>query len=499
MEMKFQHKITKLVTPSESKALDDYSIREWKMDPIALMGSAATSIFQTYREVFKDRKIICVCGSGNNGGDGLALALLFHQLDFETIVFLKEGNHSKEFLYYLHLVKRSGIPILDSKEFQYHIEKYANTNPIIIDAIIGIGYKPPLSEEIDVLINSINSFRMSNPLAEVLSIDTPSGYCTEINTGYVVSDTLAEIGVLKSTNEFLKHTLKDYSFHPIGFPVKEYFSISLNQDIYYKLNPYSSKEIQFFSKRNFHSHKYSNGSACFIGGSEGMGGAILSACNAFHKMGGGISKIYSASEKVVQSIFIKDTSYMAMQFSTDSFTDPFFKKSIVAVIGPGLDKKDSHFDINSLLLSNKHFIIDAGGLELVKQTELHEKFILTPHPGEFTKLIDASHTTMGELVEQVRQYCLSCKVHLVYRSFITIVGTPDGSIYVWNYPNPNLAVMGTGDIFAGVLAYFIAKKYTTLLSISLTLSTLHLSKNMNGSYPSASDILNFVTEELHEK
>ncbi|MCB1158903.1 MAG: NAD(P)H-hydrate dehydratase, partial [Leptospiraceae bacterium] len=218
---------------------------------------------------------------------------------------------------------------------------------------------------------------------------------------------------------------------------------------------------------------------------------------AFHGLGGGISKIFSPSKDCINSILKKDESLMPDLLTEESIQDAFLHKCDVIAIGPGLKPDEQKLNVQSLISMNKRIIIDSGGLESVKQISLNENVILTPHPGEFKRLIDATHSTTMDLLEQIRQYCLSCNVNLIYRGSFTILCNPRGDLYIWNYPNPKLAVMGTGDVFVGILSYFAAKKDSILDAFHLTMSAMEISRMMKGTYPSATEINTFINEVIH--
>ncbi|MCE9499820.1 MAG: NAD(P)H-hydrate epimerase, partial [Leptospira sp.] len=222
--MEVAEKISFLFTDPESRALDKFAIHEKKIPSNLLMGFAAISIFDKYREMFRGKKIIIVCGTGNNGGDGLAISWFLYSSGESVSVFQKEGKYSEETEFYRSLLSNSGIRIESINFLDEYLRNCNNDPAVIVDCLLGTGFKPPLTGSYSEIIESINSFRKSNPLSEILSVDAASGFYPgpdSVSTG-IRPDILAEIGTEKYNSIFISDPDIKKSVHEIGFPVKEF-------------------------------------------------------------------------------------------------------------------------------------------------------------------------------------------------------------------------------------------------------------------------------------
>ncbi|MCB1191828.1 MAG: bifunctional ADP-dependent NAD(P)H-hydrate dehydratase/NAD(P)H-hydrate epimerase [Leptospiraceae bacterium] len=484
--------IIKTYSDSESKKLDEYTIHQFGIEGKTLMGLASVSIFQEYSSLWKDYEIIILCGSGNNGGDGLALGYFLFQSGFEIKIFRKSGQHSEEYTFYLRLLQKSNCEISNLDEASDYILSCKYGTFLIVDAMLGIGFKPPLNDYYTNLVNTINTFRKMNPNSRILSIDCASGFFPCSNIHYIKPDFLAEVGVVKTNSIYYRYELSHYSFHPIGFPVKEFENLNSEIGGHSCFVPSSWGEIQKITKRESDSHKYTNGSATFIGGSNGMSGAIMISQNAFHVLGGGISKVFTPSRTTLEILLKTDPSMMATDLNKDTVADSFLRKSDVIVIGPGLNPIDLNFPLS--YRKEQFVIIDAGSLESVKNKKLNQNFLLTPHIGEFTKLIDAKHKHIFDYIPYLKNYCIQNQVNVLLKSHISIFGDTTGKVYYWAYPNPRLAVMGSGDLLVGILAFFISRTKDWITSVNYSLSVLKQTENMEALYPTVNDIKNYIKE-----
>ncbi|MCX7999807.1 MAG: bifunctional ADP-dependent (S)-NAD(P)H-hydrate dehydratase/NAD(P)H-hydrate epimerase, partial [Leptospiraceae bacterium] len=261
-----------LFTNQDSKDLDNFTIQEIGITGEVLMGMAAESIFTYYRSKVKKKEIIILAGKGNNGGDGIALGFLFFCLGKEVKIFFQTGKHSKEYEFYLTKIKALNVPNFELESF---LDLELNWDDIfLIDCLLGTGFKPPLSELYSKIIEKVNQAKENFSKFKILSVDALSGFSLLDSKTFLKAHFLAEIGVKKIENLYAKHYCEDYSFHPISFPIQKFIQ-KRNPVQNFLLKRLSKKEIRKVVQRKFDSHKYSNGYAVFLGGSEGMSGAIL--------------------------------------------------------------------------------------------------------------------------------------------------------------------------------------------------------------------------------
>lgn len=479
-----------LFTNLESKNLDNFTINQIKISGEILMGMAAESIFTSYKNKVKEREILILCGKGNNGGDGIALGLLFFCLGKNVKIFFQEGEHSKEYNFYLEKIMSLNVPKFNLEEFLNYSTKWENV--FLIDCLLGTGFNPPLSELYKSLIEKVNQVKQEFPNLRILSVDAISGFSLLDAQTFLKADFLAEIGVKKIENVYAKHNVKRYTFHPIAFPIQKF--IDKNPIHNFILKKISKKQLKLISQRKFDAHKYSNGFAVLIGGSEGMSGAILLAQRAFHASGGGFSKVYTPSERTIQIGLRKNPSFMYEKLTENFLQDSVWNKVTSVIFGPGLKSEDLNFPVDLLLKKEKYFIIDAGALGLVKQMRLNEKVLLTPHRGEFQNLIEKKPSTEKEWLDELKTYATRFHCNVLLKGHVSILALPNEELHFFSYSNPRLSVMGTGDLLSGILGYSLYKLDSILKGVQFALSFLHLSKKMKNNFPSATEILKYLED-----
>ncbi len=494
MEINFNIDSNEILTDFHgSKQLDLYTIQEMQIEGKVLMGMAATSIFERYKGKCKGKKILLFCGSGNNGGDGFAIAHLFFNHGEDVTIFYKSGNHTMEYQFYKELCVKSEIPMYPFEEFRNKKHLYLQMKTIVIDCILGIGFKTPIQSEIQKIFLEINEFKSNCIRCKILSVDTISGY--EIGKDLPLhTDWLAEVGVKKMENQFASISIKKITFHPIGFPVSKFFPKRSDLIRYYNLPKISISKIRKFLHRKKDSHKFTNGVCGFIGGSDSMNGAILLSLSAFHVLGGGYSKLFTSSATKNLALQM-NPSFLAVDFSVLSSEDPFWKKTNAIVMGPGLKVEDLPKDIEFLWKLDKWIVLDAGGLELAKTHKLNEKVLLTPHRGEFLRFLSNTPNTESEVIEELKKLSKNWNTNILLKGPISILATPQET-YIFNSPNSNLSTMGTGDLLSGMIGFFLAKTNQLVLALTLALNVLHMTKEKNDLRLTAYEILKWIQRRI---
>ncbi|GBF49297.1 YjeF family N-terminal domain protein [Leptospira ryugenii] len=485
-----------LYSSEESKAIETYTKEKLQFSGQTLMGMAAISIFHANEELFETADEIWIfAGTGGNGGDGYALANILFEEGHSVRIFSFGDPKPAESIYYKNLCVQKGISIFPIQEF-LHISRTAKEETILgIDAILGIGLRGPLREDWKDYFVAINS---SDVFFHMVSLDTASGYTGQIDPleRFIFADTIEEIGTRKWNNIGYTNdgSLVPRFYQSIGFPLRSMGEAVLLPKRFYweksEIDPILSK-----LKRKVTSHKYKSGAAIFMGGSSGYEGAILLSHSAFHTLGGGISKIYTSSPLLKESSLQEDPSRM-IEVGDLLDSDPMFAKVQTFVIGPGLLSQPP--SLSSIVFPDTcQIILDAGAIPSHPgQLPKGGNTILTPHVGEFQKLVGRICNDLDEVYTAGMDYCLNNKVNILYKSYFNIYFRKDGNCYVWESPNEKLASMGTGDVLTGVLARFLSLGWSDLESVYASLQLLDLTREMEESYPSAFQILQFLGERV---
>lgn len=482
----------------ESRMLDSYSMEKKGIPGKILMGMAGASVWQRIRKITKGYKIIIFSGSGNNGGDGFVLAHLAAEEGRDVSLFFKEGKTgSEECLFYRNLALSNpdihSFPITESLERpEFRGEKTA-----VLDCILGTGFRNPLSIELLDLFTRIGRLKKQVRKMKVIGIDTSSGFDGGRNFP-LPPDIICEIGVKKLENIYASVLCRKIFFIPIGFPVKEFVSENTEKKKIFEGNFLKKKEILKISRRKNDSDKYKNGAASFIGGSAEMEGAVFLSEKAFRAMGGGISKIFSPACSGDWIHFHPNLMFSGI--SEKMTEDSFFIKSKAAVIGPGLKAEDfplSKINIKSLIdNSEKFFVLDAGSADIFRNERLNSRCIFTPHLGELQRLADRkfdSHMQASLFLPELSEK-LNCPVLL--KGAVSVYCSAERELHYFNSPNPRLAAMGTGDIFSGLLAFFLSRTGDMNFSVQASVSVFRQTEKIRKKSTDASDILKFIEENF---
>ncbi|PJZ85834.1 NAD(P)H-hydrate epimerase [Leptospira harrisiae] len=489
-----------LFTNKESKALDSLAAKELGFSEETLMGMAALSVFHANEDLWKTAESIWIlCGTGGNGGDGYALAHTLHQEGYHVKCFATSPNKSEAGKFYESLVLKTLGMIGTVEDFYREWEEAEEDSVLLVDALLGTGFLGDLSEELVELIETIND---SDVFFYRLSLDSPSGWNPYVlgdqakTNVFVYADSIEELGTRKWENIgfiYEKDSIIPRYYESIGFPIRTHLNNdNFSNRFYLEPDPESATSV---IKRKNKDHKYSAGSAIFFGGEQGMEGAILLSEEAFSRLGGGISKIFSPSSKITSLILKDDLSKMA---KTSSFLeiseDPFFTKTKTIVVGPGLTTYPKDLE-GWNLPEGKKMILDAGAIpDFGTKLPKGKNILLTPHVGELNRMTGKTHNSVQTAYDTLIEFCPQNNVYVLLKSFVSLLVCPDGSSYVWESPNPKLATMGTGDLLSGILARYLSLDFEIPESVQLALSFLDHSKQLEEPYPSAHQILKSLVE-----
>jgi NAD(P)H-hydrate epimerase len=224
-------------------------------------------------------------------------------------------------------------------------------------------------------------------------------------------------------------------------------------------------------KRKPNSHKGTYGHAVIIGGAVGKSGAVIMASKACLKAGAGLVTAV-IPEKINFSFEANFLEAMSFPTGKDYLTIDcveetleFIDDKTVLAIGPGIGRnKETAKFINKLLKStDKKTVIDADGINALKTDtlkKLKNRAVLTPHLGEFARLLNISiEDVKKDRLELLKKFSVEFQVFTVLKSADTLIGTPDGKIFICNFGNPSLAKGGSGDCLTGLITGFLSQGY----------------------------------------
>ncbi len=430
---------------------------------LTLMENAGRTAFRYIYEHYdiKDMTVAVMCGSGGNGGDGFTVARHLKQNGAKPSVILCGATPSSEpaaTMYRRAVVE--GVPIVDLIFEQEKIAKLISDSALIVDAVYGIGFHAPLSDELSELFERVN-----NSNAGVVSLDVPSGVDSDTGGGdenAVRADvTIGFIGtktahVLKSSRKWCGRVV----LVDIGIPREAYSGIK------YDTFENSVETVsRLLEPKPEICHKGDMGRLVIAAGSESYRGAAVLCTLGALRAGAGLVELASV-EPVITTVLNRlpeatmlDLTENRAQYGVD------VERADAVVIGPGLSKSHlaSALVEATVKSAKKTVVIDADGLNLLSErieliTEGNaESYILTPHIGEFSRL--SGETTENILADRVgiaRNFALKNKCILVLKSENTVIAAPDGDVYVNTNGNSGLAKGGSGDLLSGMIGGFAA-------------------------------------------
>ena len=462
----------KIISPKQTQQLDAFTIENKPISSIDLMEWAAQAFtnWLTAKYTPSEKKIKIVCGLGNNGGDGLAIArqLINLNYDIEVFVLKYSDKTSNDFQINLNRLQDVlSIQFINNQTFKINfIEK-----DLIIDAILGSG----LSRPTEGLIKNI-ILQMNESKAPIISVDIASGL-------FAASPNSPQDIIVKP------HITATFQMPKLAFMLPqntefvgdfEILDIGLNQTFIDRIDTpyfYTNDVRNLIKKRPKFSHKGTFGHALFVGGMQGMMGASVLASRACMRSGVGklTAHIPRCGTEIMQISLPEALIWEAFDkaFIDTEFWSPETLKMFSAIgIGPALG-----VDGKTLISLEKLFevcentkipmVLDADvfnnlatnkGRAVIKK--IPKNSVLTPHPKEFQKLIDKSWKDDFEKLIFLSQFAVNHEVIICLKGANTAIAFPDGTIHFNSTGNSGMAKAGTGDVLTGIILALLAQGYS---------------------------------------
>ena len=400
-------------------------------------------------------RIILFCGYGNNGADGLSLALKLNQLDKEVLVIINQRHGSKAYEYYLNKIELENISIIELN--QGNIEEIIhimNNYDLLIDAIFGFGLNRPIDGLNKIIVQTINQ----NYIGTIISLDIPSG----MQCDYFEIDHPMICGAKTITFS----ALKDAFLHPESkmFTGEVFVEILDVESIYNEIHcpelilGHQIKSLLKPKKYNGYKNQYGH-PLLIVGSNNYVGAAILSSSATMHS-GCGLVSVYSTSEVNRQVVQTQPEVITILRQQTISKT---LLNHQVILIGSGLGLNDDSKQMLQYLLLNYTgvLVIDGDAITILSKhldwlLQTHAKIILTPHLGEFKRLVGIIE--IDNLAGQLQKFCAKYNLISMIKGPNTYIS--DGKkIYRNTSGNKAMAVAGMGDVLAGMVTSYVAQGY----------------------------------------
>jgi len=456
-----------------TKKIDSFAINELKIPSIVLMENAAISFVKHIDE--NENNFLIICGKGNNGGDGYAIARqLFSKGKNVKIFCISNENMSNDCMINYKICKNMGIKIFYKIE---ELDKLLFNCNVVIEGIFGTGLNSEIKGIYREIIEKINT--ASNNKA-IYSIDIPSGINGD--TGEIMGISVkADITISFVTYKkgFLNPKVKDF----LGKVIIE--NIGLNETNInhlvkeYYLTPDMVKS--FHIKRNEDSHKGNFGKVLIFAGSSGFYGAGNIVAKSCVRTGAGLTTVITDKNNFSLNMFVPEAMSFPINFENVEVNFEKLENEIsnsdVIAIGPGIGKSQQAFSIFEKLINSEKnnkgntikLVLDADALNLLAENrELFEKIrnrsVLTPHLVEFSRLTGFSPEVINKnKFEIAKEFSKKYGIILLLKGKNTII-TNGEDLFANSTGNSHMANGGMGDCLTGIICSLAGQKYDLMKS-----------------------------------
>ncbi|MDI3472862.1 MAG: ADP-dependent NAD(P)H-hydrate dehydratase / NAD(P)H-hydrate epimerase [Thermotogaceae bacterium] len=464
----------KVVTSEQMREIDRRTIEEFYIDGRVLMERAGISVVLALEEEFEDIKnlrFLVFCGAGNNGGDGFVVArtLLDYTDDVKVILVGNAEKMSQETLSNYLAAKKIGVEIIEikSEDDLRIVEKELKDVDVVIDSMLGIGLSGALRGNIPQLVELINSHGKY-----VVAVDVPTGidsdngkiYNTAIKADLTITFGLPKLGLFIHPARGYVGRLKIAS---IGIPFSLRNSETIKREL---ITKNTVKKLLPF--RPSWGHKGTFGKVLIVSGSKKYTGApVLVSLGALRS---GCGLVYTAVPEPYNTVVTgRVPEAVCLPVKTKA---GFFDESSVSqilqiadkvdsvVIGPGMSTESETLEFFRILLEKlreKLVVLDADALNIISKDKSILKdlpnAVLTPHLGEFSRLIGKNISEINErIVDEAEGFASENAVVLVLKGSTTII--TDGKRTFLNVTgNTGLSKGGSGDVLSGMIGSFMAQ------------------------------------------
>ncbi len=465
--------MNKILSAEQIKTCDSNTINMHGIPSLVLMERAAISlVISTLSHYPNANTIYIICGPGNNGGDGVAVARLLYlkQKNVQCVILGDSSKYSEQLNTEINIAKSYDVPIL----YDIYSIDFSSAD-LIIDAMFGIGLTRGLENEFAHAASLIN--KCGSP---ILSIDMPSGYHTD--TGKLLGD----IGIhadITITFAYMKKglVLGDCKASAGQVYVADVGIYTDNQEIY--ANIADDEILSFIKPRPTDANKGTCGKLLIIAGSEEIYGACYLAAKSALTTGTGLVKVFTHKNNISN---LQKNLPEAMYLGYDSFDAEGLLSSMnwadVILIGPGLGTGELSSKILTTILNqaNCPVVFDADGLNLLAEDTNRLKeicnrcpVILTPHLKEMERLTGTPVTTIKYNIEDTAcSFAKEYNCTIILKDATTIVASPYKTTYIIS-GNESLATPGSGDVLAGIVASLIAQAPDNYDNMAIAATHLH--------------------------
>ncbi|MEO1052664.1 MAG: NAD(P)H-hydrate dehydratase [Bacteroidota bacterium] len=454
----------KMLDAEQTRKADAYTIEHEPIASIDLMERASVAFTNWFVRNFNPQQTVAIfCGTGNNGGDGLAVARLLLERQYQVNVFVVSTSGRSSADFDTNRSRLKGLTQIHEIRDVSDWQGVLNAG-IVIDALFGSGLARPITGLYADVIHKLNqsdATRVSVDIASGLYVDHHTDAGAIFEPHYTVSFQIPKLSCLLPQND---RYVGDWYVVDIG----------LNQSfIEQQDTPYIWLDMAMIrrlflprSPRARHSHKGTYGKAIIMAGSMGKMGAAALCAKAALRTGLGLLTLH-----------IPECGYQIMQStvpeamaSTDAGEAYISEVPDLAVydaigVGPGIDQQRQTVEMLERLLkrSDKPLVLDADALNIIAAHRhllevVPSHSILTPHPKEFERLVGSSKNDF-ERLDLLQRFSDRYNLYVVLKGAYTAIATPDNQVFFNSTGNPGMATGGSGDVLTGTITSLLAQGY----------------------------------------
>jgi NAD(P)H-hydrate epimerase len=462
----------KIVTAAEMREIDRATSQRFGVPSLTLMENAGTAVAEFVLSRYPSAtRYGVICGKGNNGGDGFVAARKLKVAGREVrVVLLAEPSELRgDAAEMFSKLPVAPVIVRSSEELKQDQARMVFESEVLLDAILGTGFKPPVSGLYAEAIRLLNASS-----APVIAVDIPSGADADVmgeQAGAVArADAVVTFTALRPAHIFGSLTEGPTMIAPIGSPDEAVVSsLQLNLITAREIAPLIGPRPPAANKGNF-------GHVLVIGGSLGKAGAAAMAGIAALRTGAGLSTVATPKsvlatvagfhpEVMTEPLDETDAGTISTRALSGEAMDALIKGMTVLAVGPGISRNPETSEFVRALIPKieSAMVLDADGLNAFegRAIELNGKgrsLVITPHPGEMARLTGSTVAAVQrDRINVARTFARENELIVVLKGHRTLIAQPDGRVWVNTTGNPGMATGGTGDILTGMVSGLIAQ------------------------------------------
>ncbi len=490
----------KILSASQVRAADQFTIENEPIASIDLMERASKAFVEKFLELFVDKRPVAIfCGTGNNGGDGLAIGRILVETGWEVSIYVLGKTGSEDFE--KNLSKAGDCKILTEPSDFPSLQ----ANQLVIDGLFGSGLSRPIEGIASQLIQYLNSQSVVR-----ISIDIASGVYADqameknaiaLKPAYTISFQIPKLTFFHPYSE--EYTGKWYVVD-IGLDQK----FIDNQKSVFAFS--EEKELRgLLPQRPRFAHKSQVGKLLIVAGSHGKMGAAALCAKAALRAGIGLTSVQVPKcgidimqTLVPEAMVISDEDKHHISVIEGSGT--------TVAVGPGIETKQITKTAlaDFLDLASQPLVLDADALNILSEdkdllSRIPPESILTPHPGEFRRLVGEWKDDFEKL-EVLRSFCMKYSVNVVLKGAYSAVCCSGGDVFFNPTGNPGMATAGSGDVLTGIVASFLAQGLRPFDALRLGVYIHGLAgdlavEEIGQNSLIASDIISYISNSFNRK